>query len=337
MPHDTLARWRSWSRSNIDIAALPFLLVLVVAVMALATHGRFLTAGNMGALASQLPELGLLSLAMMVTMLTAGINLSIISSANLVSVVMALTMTRLFPPAPGASALPAVVTAIVLGLALSLLLGLANGALVAYLGITPVLATLGTMILYEGLTLAITKGFVVSGLPDLYVGLSARAVLGIPLPLLGFAMAALALQVLLTRRPLGKHLQMIGSNLTATRFSAVDTRRVLVKTYVLSGLLCGLAGMIMLSRFNSANARQGSSLLLLTVLVAVLGGTDPNGGFGKVLGLVLALFILQCITSGLNLLGVVQFMTLALWGLLLVLVIAYRHHRTRKPHRRSTT
>jgi ribose/xylose/arabinose/galactoside ABC-type transport system permease subunit len=314
------------------MAVLPFLLVGVIAVLSIATAGNFLSAGNFGSLASQLPELGLLSLAMMVAMISAGINLSIISTANLVGVVMVLIF-KAFGPAAAAAALtiPLIVATIAVGLLMAVLLGLFNGYLIAYLKITPVLATLGTMILYEGLTLAITKGYVLSGTPDEFVAISQSTFLGVPYLLLVFAVIAVAVAYVLERRPFGRQLHMLGSNATATRFSAVNVNLVILKTYMLSSLLAGVAAVIMLSRFNSANARQGTSLLLVTVLIAVLGGTDPDGGFGKVLGLVLALLIMQCITSGLNLLGISAFLTLAIWGSLLIAVIAYRlfQNRTR--------
>ncbi|MEZ4731330.1 MAG: ABC transporter permease [Caldilineaceae bacterium] len=327
----SLSNLRHWIRKNSDIAALPFILVAVVVFMTVATSGRFLSPINLNALASQLPELGLLSLAMVVVILTAGINLSIISSANLVSVIMALIMTTFVAEESSTgTVLMVVLIAFVAGVAVALALGYFNGFLIAYLGLPAMLATLGTMLFYEGVTLAITKGFVISGLPDMYTGLSSANMLGVPLPLVILALAIAVVALILDRTPFGKHLFLIGSSETATKFSAVDTSKVLVKAYVLSGALCGMAGMVMLSRFNSANARSGSSLLLLTILIAVLGGTDPNGGFGKITGVVLSLLTLQFITSGLNLLGVTQFVTLALWGILLILVIAYRHYMTRE-------
>jgi simple sugar transport system permease protein len=192
------------------------------------------------------------------------------------------------------------------------------------------LATLGTMLLYEGITLTITKGFVISGMPDIFVEYSYAKILGVPLPLLTMILALIVVGIILERRPFGKYLYLIGSSETVTRFSAIDTKKTIVKAYVMSGILAGIAGMVMLSRFNSANARSGSSLQLLTILISVLGGTDPNGGFGKVLGLTMSLLILQFITSGLNLLGVTQFITLALWGILLIAVIAYRRFTEHK-------
>jgi len=111
---------------------------------------------------------------------------------------------------------------------------------------------------------------------------------------------------------------MLGSNPDATRYSGVRTRRVTMKIYLLSSLLAGVAAVVMMSRFNSANASYAESYLLVTILAAVLGGIDPFGGFGKVGGLVLALIILQVISSAFNLLGLSQFVTIAIWGALLI-------------------
>jgi ribose/xylose/arabinose/galactoside ABC-type transport system permease subunit len=91
-----------------------------------------------------------------------------------------------------------------------------------------------------------------------------------------------------------------------------------MKIYLLSSLLAGVAAVVMMSRFNSANASYAESYLLVTILAAVLGGIDPFGGFGKVGGLVLALIILQVISSAFNLLGLSQFVTIAIWGALLI-------------------
>lgn len=324
---------RDWSQKNPDIASLPFILLAVILLMTLATSGKFLSKGNLNAFASQIPELGLLSLATMVVMITNGINLSIISSANLVGVTMALMMTNWVNDGMGSGMIVLIVlVTLAVGLFLSVFLGWINGALIAYVGLPPMLATLGTMLLYEGVTLTITKGFVISGMPDIFVEYNYAKVFGVPLPLLTMILALAVVAVILIRRPFGRTLYMIGSSETVTHFSAIDTRKAIVKAYILSGILCGIAGMIMLARFNSANARSGSSLLLLTILISVLGGTDPNGGFGRVIGLTLALFILQLLTSGLNLLGVTQFITLALWGVLLIAVIAYRRYSESRRH-----
>ena len=108
-------------------------------------------------------------------------------------------------------------------------------------------------------------------------------------------------------------------------FSGVNNRKVLIKTYLISGIYAGIAAIIMMSRFNSAKADYGESYLLMTVLAAVLGGTSAAGGFGKVSGLVIALLILQVVSNGLNLLRVNNFLTIAIWGIILIPVMAANH------------
>lgn len=320
-----MQKLRSWSEKNSDIASLPFILIAVILLMTLATQGKFLSKGNLSAFSSQIPEMGLLSVAMMVVMITNGINLSIISTANLVGVTMALMMrTWVTADTTGGMTVVIVLLTLLVGVLFALFLGWLNGSLIAYIGLPPMLATLGTMLLYEGITLTITKGLVISGMPDIFVEFNYADLFGIPLPLLTMIITLVIVGIILIRRPFGRTLYLIGSSETVTRFSGINTKMLIVKAYTLSGLLSGMAGMVMLARFNSANARSGSSLLLLTILISVLGGVDPNGGFGRVVGLTLALFILQLLTSGLNLLGVTQFITLALWGILLIAVIAYR-------------
>jgi ribose/xylose/arabinose/galactoside ABC-type transport system permease subunit len=100
---------------------------------------------------------------------------------------------------------------------------------------------------------------------------------------------------------------------------------------VFSSLLAGVAAVVMLARFNSANAAYGESYLLVTILAAVLGGIDPFGGFGKVGGLLLALIILQVISSAFNLLNLSQFLTLAIWGGILIAVAAVPYFAGKAP------
>jgi len=128
--------------------------------------------------------------------------------------------------------------------------------------------------------------------------------------------------VLLNKSPFGHKIYMIRSNERATRYSGVNTKRVLLGVYLLSSLLAMVAALVMMARFNSANASYGESYLLVTILAAVLGGVDPFGGFGKVGGLLVALIVLQVISSAFNLLNFSAFLTLAIWGALIIGVTA---------------
>jgi simple sugar transport system permease protein len=129
---------------------------------------------------------------------------------------------------------------------------------------------------------------------------------------------------MMSRTRLGFSTYMIGSNIEAARYSGINTKKVLVLIYALSGAMCAIAGIIMVARFNSVRVGHGESYLLITVLACFLGGVNPFGGFGRVLSVVLALVILQVLSSGLNLLGANQHLATALWGLLLVGVMILR-------------
>ncbi|MCB1495625.1 MAG: hypothetical protein KDJ86_07565 [Bauldia sp.] len=117
---------------------------------------------------------------------------------------------------------------------------------------------------------------------------------------------------------------MLGSNIEATRYSGIPTRRTLTLIYTLSGLMCAIAGIIMVARFNSVRVGHGEAYLLITVLACFLGGVDPFGGFGRAVPVVLALLILQVLSSGLNLIGANQHLTTAVWGLFLIAVMVIR-------------
>jgi ribose/xylose/arabinose/galactoside ABC-type transport system permease subunit len=259
---------------------------------------------------------------MMVTLLSGGLNLSIIASANLCALAMAWVLTTHVPGAHGFMWGAWQVIAVLAGIAVAAIIGLINGFVIAYLGVSPILATLGTMTMCKGLSIGVTRGNVISGFPEPVVFLGNGTLAGIPVALMIFLALCVPMAVLLNKSPFGHKIYMIGSSEKATRYSGVDTKRVLLGVYVLSALLAFVAALVMMARFNSANAAYGESYLLVTILAAVLGGVNPFGGFGKVGGLIMALILLQVISSAFNLLDFSPFLTLAIWGALIIAVTA---------------
>jgi len=310
-------------RKHSEIVILFIIMIVVLLIMSVLNPTRFVKFDNFQSMAFQMPELGILSLAMMITILSGGLNLAIIASANLSGIVTALILIHYATPEMGSLGVAGVIIiAICAGFAVSILAGLANGLLIARVGVSPILATLGMMTFINGLTIVITRGYTLSGFPEAIAFIGNGVIAGIPMPMLVFIVCALIISLILNRMALGFNIYMIGSNWIASLFSGVNNTAILMKTYLISGVLSGVAGLIMISRFNSAKAGYGAAYLLITILAAVLGGTDAYGGFGKVSGLVLALVILQFISSGLNLIGVSAFFTLSIWGLIMLLVMA---------------
>ena len=316
---------------------LLLLRVVLVIAFSVAIPG-FASLGTLRSFMFQLPLLGLLSLAMVVPLITGGLNLAIIATTNQAALLMVFVMRTLAPTgaAPGTMAM-AILVAIVAGLALCLVIGAVTGALIAYTGVHPILVTLGTKSLIDGVSIYLTRGEALSGIPTTYAAVGNTSIFGVPLAFLVLAAAGVLLGLVLRRTPFGIACSMIGSNIEAARYSSIDTKRVLVGVYTLSSGLCFVAALVSLALFNSASADYAQSYLLVTILAAVLGGIDPFGGFGTVSGLMLALAVLQVISSGFNQFGFSPYLTAAIWGLVLIAVMAVQTIRPylRMPRRRG--
>lgn len=297
------------------------LAVIAIAVflsMAALSPERFLSVQNLTSMAFQFPEFAILALAMTLTMLTGGIDLSVVGIANLSAIVAALIMTRLTGSSDGTVVF---LVALCAALGVGMAAGLFNGLLVAKLGLPAILATLGSGLIFTGFAIALTGGSAVMGLPAAAAWIGNATILGIPTPLILFGLLAVGLSLVLTRTAFGMKVRMFGANPLAARFAAMDIDAMLIKVYIASGALAATAGMVVMSRANSAKADYGSSYLLLAVLIAILGGVNPYGGYGKIIGVVLAVLSMQFLSSGLNMVGVSNFARELIWGSLLIFVM----------------
>lgn len=328
---------------------LPFdsqvLRLLIIAIVLFVTFSvllrdQFFSIRNLQSMAVQLPEFGILAFGIMLAMLTGGIDLSIVGAANLSAIVAALILTRLAPAeGPGMSLMVVIPLAMLAALAVGSLCGLFNGFLVSRVGITPILATLGTGSLYTGLSFVITGGPAIGTTQLAFIGNG--SILGLPIPMIVFLMMIVGGSVMLNRTSFGFNVYMLGTNPRAAFFSGIDITRVLLRTYWLAGMAAGIAGIIFLARTNSAKPDYGQSFILLSVLIAILGGVNASGGFGTISGMVLAILSIQFLSTGLNMLMLDWFPSSAAiffrqfaWGglLLLVMVLNYYVEQRRSQH-----
>ncbi len=303
----------------IEMMVMALLLAASIALFAFMAPG-FLSAGNFSSMARQLPELAILSLAMFVPVISGGLNLSVTFTANIAGLTTAWLVKGALVSA-GIASLPLAIAA---GLAAGGLSGLMIGVIVAYVGAHPILVTLGAMIFLRGLGEFLTRGGDISGMPEAFLAIGNSTLLGIPMPMLIFLAAAGVLAYIMQFTKAGFSIHMIGSNLKATEYSGINVKKVTMILYTLSGVLAGLAGMIMLARFNSVRVGHGESYLLITILACFMAGANPFGGFGRVLPLVLGLMSLQVIASGMNLMGASQHLATAVWGGFLIAVMIVR-------------
>ena len=299
-----------------------FLLLLIF--FAAVRPGPFFAVRTWQSMAVQFPEFGLMSLGVMFTMFTAGIDLSVVAIANVASICAALTLRATLPGAVTPSSMGlAVAIALGVALAVGLVCGLINGLLVAVLKIPPILTTLGTLELFGGVALILTQGKPVSGVPEAFGAAFTGKVVGlVPIPLVVFLACALVAGIIVACTGFGTTILMLGTNDTAARFSGLKVTSLLIRTYMLSGVMAAMAGIVMLANYNSAKADYGASYTLLTVLIVVLGGVNPNGGSGRLSGVLLSILMLQVLSSGLNMFPEISnFYRPLIWGGVLLLVI----------------
>ena len=249
-----------------------------------------LSAAALGSIAIQLPQLGILTLAMFVPVISGGLNLAITYIANIGGLLAAVILTQVFQDAGFGAGILAFAAALLAG----------------------------------GLIGALTRGGGISGMPEFIQYLGNGTLGGIPIVFLIFLAACAVVWYIMHHTRLGFAIYMIGSNPRAAAYSGIAVTRCYTLLYALSGALAALAGFVMLAQNNSMRIDAGKDFLLITLLACFLSGADPFGGFGRVLPLVIALAALQLISSGMNILGANQFLTTALWGAFLIIVMILR-------------
>jgi simple sugar transport system permease protein len=295
-------------------------LLILIAIMSFLSPDKFLSFDNLQSMAFQLPEFGIIALAMMAVILTGGINLSVTAATSLSGILAAFILAGF--NSAGVNIIITIPVAIVVALITAIVCGSINGLVISYIGVSPILVTLATMTLFEGISLKFTKGDAISGFPEKYYYFGNGTILDVPVPLIIFVIVIIIAIILLEHTPWGFKVHMLGYNPKATALSGIDTKKVLLKVYLFSALLGSIAAIIMTSRYNSAKVDYGSSYLFQSLTAVVLGGSDVTGGYGKVMGTVIAVTILQVTSSGLNIFGINRNITDIITGVILILVLA---------------
>ncbi|WP_043341787.1 ABC transporter permease [Belnapia moabensis] len=321
-------------RIDTNLLQLALLTLLIFGGMAALNPERFLRPYVFESITFVAPELGLLAIAMMVAMLTGGIDLSVIGIANLSCILAGLFFHAVGAPrGPELANLswPLVTAGIGLALGTGLLAGAINGLLITRLRVTPILATIGTGQVFTGICLVLTGGPAVVGFPKRWGLIGNGTAFGIAVPLIVFLAVAALVWFMLARTAFGINLALIGTNARAAAFAGLRTGRTVFLSYVLTGGLASIAGILLSGRTNAAKSDYGVSYLLQAVLIAVLAGTNPAGGRASVPGIVLALAALMLLSSGLQIMRFSNFLVDLIWGgfLLLSIALAAWRNRTR--------
>lgn len=297
------------------------ILVLVVIVLSVATGGDFADLGQFKLIAYLFPEMGVLALGMMLAMISGGIDLTVVAVADLSGILSCMFIKMIMPtdasfPVQFLVLLVTVLVSLFIGAAC----GLLTGSLIARVGVPAMVATLGASDIILGIAVGMTNGSSVKELPPILYQVVNFELFGLlPGTTIVFIICAALIALFLNKTAMGYKIYMIGSNQTASKFSGINNKRVLIVTYMISGMLSAIAGLLMCGHFNSARSDFGKSYLTPAILICVLAGVNPNGGSGKISGIVLAVVILQALSSGFAMFpNISDYYKNLIWGLVLI-------------------
>jgi ribose transport system permease protein len=265
----------------------------------------------------------IVALGMTFVIITAGIDLSVGSTAALAGMVTAMTMKTGLPIL--GIAVPWQV-AVVVGILVGVIVGLTNGLLITSLRITPFIVTLGMLSVVRGLTLIYSEGRPIFGFPEGFNNL-AGTIGSIPTPAIIAGVLAVVSALVLRFTRFGEYTYAIGGNEEAARFSGVPVNRYKVAVYTLCGALAATAGVVLTARLRTAEPNAATGYELDAIAATVMGGTSLFGGEGTVVGTVIGALIIATLRNGLNLMNVQAFYQQLAIGLVIILAVALDRFR----------
>lgn len=271
----------------------------------------FFTGANLLNILQQSSINACIALGMTFVIISGGIDLSVGPTAAISAVVGATLM------AAGVPIPLALLGALLTGMAC----GVFSGTLVAVAGLQPFIVTLGGLSLFRALSLIVTGGNPIFGIPQEFRSVINGHLFGVPTPVVIVAIIALVLWVVLNRSPLGEYILAVGGNQEAARIAGVPVVRTKITVYVLSGSLASIAAMILIGRLGAADPTMGNLWELDAIAAAAIGGASLMGGKGSVIGTLLGAIILGALTNGLTLMNVQAFYQLLATGIIILVAM----------------
>ncbi len=296
-----------------EVGIFLFTILLIIVVSLFSPY--FLTIANFRDILLNISILAIVGLGQMMVIITQGIDLSVGSMIGLVAMMVSFMIVA-YPDLN-----PAV--ALLLGMLLGAVLGSINGAIITWGNVPPIIATLGTLSIYRGMVFLYSQGTWINAfeMPEQFRQLSKGTPLGIPNLILIAIVVAIGVFYFLNYTQTGRNIYAVGSNPDAANVAGVRVQRIIFLVYIISGVLCGMAGVLWASRFESAQTNTALGFELQTVAAPVVGGVNIFGGSGTVLGVVLGAFLLGVIENSLTMVRISPFWQLAIQGMLILLAV----------------
>jgi rhamnose transport system permease protein len=309
-----------------NIRELVLALILIGGIAAISTYQpAFLTWGNVGDMLTETSVLFMMALAQMVVILTRGIDLSV--AANLaLSGMMAALVSQYYPETP-------LILMILTGIACGLVLGMINGALIAFLGIPPIVMTLGTLAVFRGMIIIIAGGDQVnaSEMGVAFQGFPKQIFLGLTSPEWIAIAVSILFWIFLSFTRAGRGLYAVGGNPVAARYCGIDQRKQELLAYSISGAVAGLCGYLWVARYGVAYSEIASGYELTVIAACVIGGVSIGGGIGTVPGTLLGALFLGIVMTALPVMQISPFWQMAISGAVILAAVVINARAERRP------
>jgi ribose transport system permease protein len=287
------------------------LLLVIVAVGAFVSFrtSNFLSFGNIKGILSNIGDQGIIVIGMAMLIILGEIDLSVGSIMAMGSVLAIIFQAY------------GVVFGILGGLIGGTIFGILNGLLVTKTRLSSLGATLGTMIFVNGLVFAVTREHTIIGSNRNFALLAETQVLRIPLPIIVFFVLLIVFEIILQKSVFGRKIFAIGGNATASRFFGIKVDRVRIICFSLTGLLSGLAGVILAAKLNVASGTIGLYTPVLVITAVLLGGTSLSGGEGSIIWAFEGILFIGTLNNAMVLLRISSFIQQMIQGLLLIFIV----------------
>lgn len=286
--------------------------VIVLGVLLTFASPYFLTTGNLSNILVQASVIALLAGGQTFVILTGGVDLAVGALTALAGAVAGHMMIKM-----GIDPYLAMAVALAIGAAV----GLFNGYLVAFVGIPAFIVTLGGLTLWRGLAFDLTGGFDNAGLPDPLPFIGYGDVLGVPMPTLITGVFFVVMAFVLSSTKIGRYVYAMGSNEMGARQVGINIRLYKLGVYVISGLCCALAAIVLMARMDSSSGKMAQMFELDAIAAVILGGTSLFGGRGSIWGSLLGAVLITMIRNGMNLMEVSQFKQMMAIGAVVIIAV----------------
>jgi ribose transport system permease protein len=286
-------------------------LAVLIAIFASIRPDVFLSLGNVRNILEQVAILTIIAAAQTVVMVVGDFDLSVGTTATLAG---STTAALLLAGTP-------VPLAIVVGLAVGTAVGVVNGLLVAYLGLSAFVATLATMTTVGGLSFIVTNGVTLYGLPEAFFWLGQSRPFGIPMPIFFAVAVAVVVWIVLRFSTLGRRWYAVGGNAEVARLSGINVRLTRFLAFTVAGFASGIGGIILVSRLGSASSAGANSYMLLAIAAVFLGMTIIKSGQSNLGGTLVGVGIIGVMNNGLNIVGASTYVQQVLTGLIIIAAV----------------